>query len=195
MQQRRIVLGNTTLILIMGVPASGKTTLAKEILKRINAVYLDNNFLADAFFASTRKAPSYRRLRQGLYRALYRITEENLLVRNSVLLDVPHVTHMRDPEWRDFLVDIARRTSAELAIVRCLCSESTLRERIQNRGEGRDQWKLHNWAKFMAQEPIDVQVPLPHLDLDTEEDFASNVARAVRYIRQASSAERLPGTP
>jgi len=184
------MLDRPTLILVMGVPASGKTTLSKEILKRIGAVYLDNNFLADAFFPSTRTDPKYRELRPALYRALYRITEENLLIGNSVLLDVPHVTQMQDLRWRESLSDLVRRTSASLVIVRCLCSESTLRQRIKDRGEKRDQWKLDHWGEFMAQEPIEIEIPFQHIDINTEEEARGNAARVVQYIERVASIGR-----
>src|SRR5229473_148807 len=85
-----------SLVLLMGVAGSGKTTLATEILRSAWLVYLDNNFIADAFYSKTRTDPDYLKLRKNLYDILYRITEENLRVGNSVLLDVPHVTHIQN---------------------------------------------------------------------------------------------------
>ena len=44
----RKVLSEKTLILVMGVPSSGKTIISKRILSRVSAVYLHNNFIDDA---------------------------------------------------------------------------------------------------------------------------------------------------
>src|SRR5215813_4682614 len=53
------------LILVMGVAGSGKTTLARRILRHISAVYLDNNHIADAFSPDRRNGSAYDRLRPG----------------------------------------------------------------------------------------------------------------------------------
>ncbi len=68
----------------MGVAGSGKTTLAREILRRLWAVYLDNNHIVDAFFPHTRNGRAYQKLRPHFYQALYTIVEENLKRGNSV---------------------------------------------------------------------------------------------------------------
>jgi predicted kinase len=182
------------LILIVGVAGSGKTTLAREIVKRISVVYLDNNQIADAFFPHTRNGPQYAELRPHIYKALYTVTRQNLQLGNSVLLDVPHVKEMQRSEWRRFIKRMVTRTKAKLIIVRCSCSENALHSRIRSRGEQRDSWKLHNWTKFLRQEPIDVHIPFPHLDIDTEGSLSRNISAAMRYILRAGSTEQGAGS-
>jgi len=166
----------------MGVAGSGKTTLARKILRHIAAVYLDNNHIADAFSPDTRNGSAYNRLRPGFYQALYSIAEENLKLGNSVLLDVPHIKEMQEAQWRRFIRSLAARTKAELVVIRCFCSEKTLQARLRSRGEKRDRWKLAHWKEFLAQQPIQLSLPFPHLDINTEKNLATNVSAAIRYI-------------
>jgi predicted kinase len=166
----------------MGVAGSGKTTLSREILRQICAVYLDNNHIADAFFPSARIGRNYDKLRPGFYTALYTIVEENLKLGNSVLLDVPHVKEMQNPEWLQFIRIVAARTKAKIIVIRCFCSERVLRARLQSRGEKRDRWKLTHWREFLSQQPIQLSLPLHHLDINTEKNPEANVKAAVRYI-------------
>ena len=98
-RESRITLRPPRLILIMGVAGSGKSELAGGILEQVWAVYLDNNFLADAFSPESRTDEHYLALRENLYAALYRIMWENLRVGNSVLVDAPHIRQVRDPDW------------------------------------------------------------------------------------------------
>jgi predicted kinase len=175
-------LPRTCLILIVGVAGSGKTTLAREIVRRVSVAYLDNNHIADAFLPHTRNGRQYEKVRPHFYEALYTITRENLQLGNSILLDVPHIKEMQRSQWRRFIKRMVSTTKARLIIIRCLCSENVLRSRIQSRGEQRDRWKLKNWKKFLRQEPIDVYIPFPHLDLNTEENLSKNVSTAGRYI-------------
>src|SRR5262245_32170544 len=179
----RIHLVPTSLVLLMGVAGTGKTTLAKALLKRICAVYLDNNFIADAFFPDTRTDASYLQLRGKFYSALYRIAEENLRLGNSVLLDAPHVKEMLNPTWRNWLEEFATTNHAALRIVRCHATEAVLRDRIRSRREPRDDWKLSNWAEFLEKEPLFGSISLDHLDLDTSSgDIDRLVAQTIEYL-------------
>lgn len=182
----RICLQRGTLVLVMGVAGSGKSTLARGVLRKVQAVYLDNNFIVDAFFPDTRTDSEYLELRPNFYNVLYRIAEENLRIGNSVIIDAPHVRQMQDAEWRHFLQRLVTRTGAALAVVRCCCSEETLRGRLSRRGLTRDAAKLRDWDMFLSKQPLLVEIPFRHLDIDTEESLALTVGRAVDYIVERS---------
>jgi predicted kinase len=182
----------------MGVAGSGKTTLALEILRRLWAVYLDNNHIVDAFFPDTRNGKNYERSRPRFYQVLYTIVEANLKAGNSILLDVPHIKEMQVPRWRRFIKGIAARTKSKIVVLRCFCSDRVLYERLHRRGQKRDQWKLMHWKEFLTEQPIKTAVLFPHLDLDTEKNLTANTRAAVKYIlergvcaqRMAQRAER-----
>jgi predicted kinase len=184
---RKRYLSQPCLILVMGVAGSGKTTLAREILRRLWAVYLDNNHIADAFFPHARHGRAYDKLRPHFYRALYTIVEENLRRGNSILLDVPHVKEMQIREWRQFIRNLAARTKSKIIVIRCRCSETVLYSRLKARAENRDRWKLDHWKEFLTQQPIDSLLFFPHLDVDTERDSAANTRAAIRYILKHSA--------
>jgi predicted kinase len=166
----------------MGVAGSGKTTLAKEILRRVWALHLDNNHIVDAFFPATRNGHKYEKLRPHFYKALYRIVYENLKIGNSVILDVPHVKEMQERKSRAAITRLATRTKSKLVIIRCFCSDPVLRSRLQSRGEKRDRWKLGHWKNFLAEQPIQTAVPFAHLDINTEQNLSTNVATALQYV-------------
>lgn len=180
--QRRLA-PKSCLILIMGVAGTGKSTLSRAILSRISAVYLDNNHIADAFLSNTRNGLKYNKLRPGFYKALYTITEANLKVGNTILLDVPHIKEVQTSNWRRFIKELVKRTGTKLIAIRCLCSEKSLRARIRARGETRDNWKLKHWEAFLLQEPIKAAIPFQHLDINTDNP-SGNLRIAVRYIRE-----------
>ena len=179
---RRNCFEQPILLLVMGSPGAGKSTVAKSLLKLCNFVYLDNNFIADNISNISRVDDDYLRLRRLVYDSLYRIVAENLKVRNSVLLDVPHVTHMNSAGWRAEIGDLATANDAILKIVRCHCSEKTLKQRIEARGELRDRWKLENWSQFIEKEPLRADIPLPHIDLDTELPENRNILKILEYL-------------
>jgi predicted kinase len=183
---RQHFLGHPCLILVMGVAGAGKSTLSREIMRRICAVYLDNNHIADAFFPNTRNGARYNRLRSGFYEALYTIAEENLKLGNSVLLDVPHIKEIQSRKWRGRIRRIATRTAAKMIVIRCLCSEEITRARLIARGQQRDHWKLRHWKEFLNEQPLNVRIPFAHLDINTQDDASANVRAAIRYIRNGN---------
>jgi predicted kinase len=172
------------LILLMGVAGTGKTTLARELIRRVNAIYLDNNHIADAFFPETRNSEDYLASRPGFYRVLYAIAEANLMLGNAVLLDAPHVKEIQLAQWRRDIEDLVARANAELIVIRCICSEQVLKTRLQERGEPRDRWKLEHWKDFLRKEPIEVPVLFDHLDVNTEHSLQHNTDAAARYIQR-----------
>ena len=180
-QLKRRILPRTTLVLLAGVAGSGKSSVARGLLEYLQAVYLDNNFIADAFFPETRRGPEYRRLRPRLYRALYRITGENLSVGNSVLLDAPHIRQSRSALWYRSMMSLTEGAAAELVMIRCVASEREIRRRLETRGEPRDRWKLQNWETHLQSQPISGALPHPHLDLLTERNIEETVREALQY--------------
>lgn len=178
----QVELSPPRLILVMGVAGSGKSTLARAILEQVRAVYLDNNFVADAFSPASRTDDYYLAVRENLYAALYRIAKENLLIGNSVLFDAPHIRQVQEPEWSRWIEEFVRDAGAWLRAIRCYCREETLRKRLEARGERRDQWKLEHWQAFVAGQPPRVPIPFPHLNLDTEDLLEVKVSRAVSYV-------------
>lgn len=170
------------LILVMGVAGSGKSDLAKAVLAQVWAVYLDNNFLADAFSPDSRTDERYLTVREKLYAALYRITRENLQIGNSVLIDAPHIRQVQEPEWCLWIQGFAKDAGAWMRAIRCYCREELLYRRLETRSEPRDRWKLDNWQTFLEEQSPRAPIPFPHLELDTEQSMETNVARAVSYI-------------
>jgi len=181
---QRYVPPRPSLILLMGVAGTGKTTLGRQILRRLHAVYLDNNHIADAFYPDTRNSDDYRAWRPRFYRALYAIAHANLILGNSVLLDAPHVKDMQLPEWRRDLEQLVASAKAMLIVIRCFCSETVLKTRLNERGETRDQWKIEHWRDFLSGEPIIVSIPFEHIDVNTEQTVSVAADIAVRYIQQ-----------
>jgi hypothetical protein len=151
-------------------------------MEHLHAVYLDNNFIADAFFPDTRRGLEYRRLRPHVYKALYRIAGENLSVGNSVLLDAPHIRQSRSALWYRSILALASDSGSELVMIRCVASEREIKRRLEARGEPRDRWKLRNWGAHVRSQPVAGDFPHPHLDLPTERCIEDTVREALGYI-------------
>jgi predicted kinase len=182
----RKVVANTNrppkLVLIMGIPGSGKTTLARAVARETGLTLLNSDFLSDSFFSTSRTSVKYLSIRDSIYRGLYRTAKENLSVGNGVIIDAPHIKPMRSREWRDSLISLTSATGSELRIVRCYCNEEELRNRIATRAEARDAEKLTNWRDFISDQPIRDPIPLAHIDVDTHELIEDCVNAVLEYL-------------
>jgi predicted kinase len=162
----KIVLPSAQLILLMGSPCTGKTTIAEDLVRKIHAVRLWKDRLQDAPNPA-RDLQIYQAQREIVYAVMYGALEDNLKAGNSCLLEAPHVTQMREPPWRDMISKMVESTDSTLKIIRCYTSEEELKRRMIARKDPRDRWKLEDWQGFMKKEPIMVDIPFDHINIDT----------------------------
>jgi predicted kinase len=165
------------LIVFGGLPATGKTTIARELTRRLDATYLRIDTIE-------------QRLRdEGLaagaagYVIANALAAENLLIGRTVVADCVNPVAASRNGWRD----TAKRCAARLVEIELICSDTSVhRRRIESRpADGVSGHSQPTWDEVVTldYEPWDRE----HLVLDTAgEDVDRLVARAEAYIRGAS---------
>jgi hypothetical protein len=114
------------LIVLSGLPGSGKSHLAREIARRYPIALLESDALRKALV----KRPSYSQQESArLFAACHALLERLLLRRIPVLFDATNLKEMH----RRPLYAIARRTGARLLIVEVRAGEDLVRRRIESR--------------------------------------------------------------
>lgn len=135
-----------TLIALAGLPGTGKTTVARELAKRIGAVHIRIDSIEQALRESGRfEGP----MDDAGYRVAYAVAEDNLRQGLSVVADsVNPITLTRDA-W----AAVAARASATLLEVELVCSDQTEhRRRIETRKADIPGHKLPTWNEVIARE-------------------------------------------
>jgi predicted kinase len=178
----KIVLTPPALILVCGAPGAGKSTLARALMCRLAAVWLNSDAVIEPFFPHDRDSAVFKRARPNFFEGLYALARMNLETGNSVLLDVPHVSQMRDAAWRRRMRAMARATSARLVCLKCVAAPGTLRRRVRARNAKRDRVKLARWAAHLQEHPPDFAVPLPHAVIDMEQSLGRATRAALDHI-------------
>jgi predicted kinase len=158
------------LVIIAGVPGSGKTMLAHELCKQItDAAYISKDILQDPFTKHERvMGREYSKIRAPTFRILLDFAEIQLSLGKIPVIDAPFsINHWRNDyysDWADDFKRVTKRHGARLAIIRCqLKSDRELKQRLIARNLSRDNWKLVHWNKFLQMEPLDF--PILHDDI------------------------------
>ncbi|MDR0681158.1 MAG: AAA family ATPase, partial [Dysgonamonadaceae bacterium] len=113
------------LYIFSGLPGAGKSTLAKYLAKKINAVYIR----IDTIEQVLRDLCNINVQGEG-YRLAYRIVEDNLKIGNSVVSDQCNSVKLTREEWKN----VALKNNCEYINIEILCSNKMEhKRRIENR--------------------------------------------------------------
>jgi len=165
------------LIVFGGLPGTGKTTIARELTRRLEASYLR----IDAIEQRLREAG----LAVGAtgYVIANALAAENLLMGRTVIADCVNPVAASRNGWRE----TANRCAARLIEIELICSDAAEhRSRVEGRSVDLSGHKQPTWDDVVNRdyEPWDRE----HLVLDTAADSVERLAdRAEAHVREAGS--------
>jgi hypothetical protein len=155
---------------------------------RLAGAWLNSDAAIEPHFPHDRDSARFKRARPDFLEGIYALARMNLESGNTVLLDVPHVTQMRDAAWCRRMKKMADAAGARLVVLKCVAGAETLKRRVRARNARRDRVKLGRWAAHMAEQPPDFPVKLPHAVIDMEQPLGRAALAALDYIRTASAS-------
>jgi predicted kinase len=147
------------LVVLGGLPGTGKSTVARALAPRLPAMWLRIDVIEQAL-----------RVAQGLgedvgeagYAAAYALARFNLEIGGVVLADCVNPLAVTRAAWRN----VAAQAGAPLVEVELICSDETEhRRRVETRTSDMEGFELPGWTAVLARdyEPW----PEPHLIVDT----------------------------
>jgi predicted kinase len=161
-----------TLIAFAGLPGTGKTTIARELARRIGAVYLRIDTIEQALRTSR---PFAGEIEDAGYRAAIALAEDNLRQGLDVITDAVNPLTLT----RDAFEAAATRTGATLLEVELICSDQTEhRRRIEARSADIPGHTLPTWTEVFTREYEPWN--RAHVVIDTAKHSAEEAAVLIR---------------
>ncbi len=175
------------LIMILGLPGTGKSFLAEELSRSLseNPIYISTDLVRRHLFdfSHHQYEPFGSKLysqekRDLVYNALYLIVEILLNQKLTLILDGTFYSQSK----RQPLIKICQRLNQKLIIIRTVCSEETIKQRIYERKKRGDNSSDADFNIYLEIKERFETIHHPHLIIDTEKEIQHILQDVRTYI-------------
>jgi len=167
-----------TLWVFCGLPASGKSSLARQLAEDLSLVYLQSDQVRvesagcpmAAGVVPYGEGPYRLEMRQRVYAQMLVEAQEHLKSGRSVVLDAS----FSRLKWRHDALQLATDLNTNFLLVECRCSEETMRKRLLKRDDesGLSQARVHHLPQMKKVfEPVEELPVEQHIVVDTDQPF------------------------
>lgn len=164
------------LILVCGLPATGKSNLARSLAKRLKAQVLNTDIVRKELF----EKPTYSNEEKELvYDVTFLIARYLLFNRRNVIIDGTFYKK----RLRDRVREIAKIVGTRFKIVECACPEDVVRERMERRAKRK---RTLSDADFEVYEKIKAEfepIKEEHIVVHTNGDYRETVEYILKKLR------------
>jgi len=162
------------LILVCGLPGTGKTTVAKRIAMRTKSSLLSTDVIRRQLF----KKPAYdQKEKEMVYGELFSRAERSLKNGKNVLVD--GTFYMK--ELRDKVKKIAEKTGSEFRIVEVVCGERQIRRRLEKRNKACSISDADYCVYMKIKEQFEPIVE-EHFTINTSNDIGRQIEKFLKII-------------
>lgn len=162
-----------TLIILSGLPGTGKTTIARALARDIGAVHIRIDTIEQAL-----RDGGMSVVADEGYRVAYAVAEDNLRLGRTVIADSVNPIAITRKAWRN----VAKRAGVRHRDVEIICSNQTEhRRRVETRAADIAGHTLPTWAEVQARTYDDFGSDCLVVDTahETTETAAARIAAAL----------------
>ena len=129
------------LIILSGLPGTGKTTIARELARQIGAMHLRIDTIEQAL-----RDTGLAVVEEG-YRVAYALAEDNLRLGRTVIADSVNPLQITRDAWRD----VAKRAGVQSIDIEIICSDTKIhQQRVVSRQSDIKGHKTPTWQTVCA---------------------------------------------
>jgi predicted kinase len=167
-----------SLIVLSGLPASGKSVLAESLSRALSLTIVSIDPIEAAMWRA-----GLAKTQTGIaaYEVAQALAEEHLRLRHSVIVDAVNPVEAPRAAWRN----LAAKHRVSLKIIECVCAdEAMLRQRIEARTRNIAGMPEITWSRLLQRREEYEPWTDPRLVLDTSRTSpAQLLAQALNYVR------------
>jgi predicted kinase len=167
---------NPALVLVSGLPGTGKTYFSKQLLERLPFVILESDYLRRAL----NQSPTHSRSESArLFIAIHLLCERLLREGHSVIVDATNLTEKN----RQYFYDISDRTGIKLIIVQVNAPPLVVKGRLDKRGKEPDNNSDADWKVYSRMRKSVDKIKRKHYSVDTSVDYTWILDEIVEEIQ------------
>jgi hypothetical protein len=165
------------LIMLSGLPGTGKSYLARRLSERLRAPVIETDFVRKTLFPQ----PSYSADESAIVHWVSRLLMRKLLARGvPVILDATNLIERQ----REMVYHVAEQAGARLVIVQTVAPEEVVRARLERRLTQRDPGDISDatWSVYRRMAERQEPIRRPHLVVNTSEDLEPAIDKIIREV-------------
>ena len=170
------------LIIMAGLPGTGKSTIARQLALALPALILDKDSIRAALFPPERI--EYATPQDDFCMGVMLQVAEYLLRQDpatNVILDGRTFSRRYQVET---VADLATRLRQPLRIIECICSDAAAQQRLtRDAAQGMHVASNRNFALYQAIKARVEPIERPKLIVNTDEELNATIAQCLQFLR------------
>lgn len=164
------------LVLVCGLPGTGKSTLSKNLAREIKATVLRTDVVRKELFSSPTYTDEEKRL---IYDVIFLVAKYLLLAKRNVIMDG---TFYRRTLRRE-VYNIAERTYSKLHVIECICPEDVIKQRMLRRSKRSRGLSDADFEVYKKIEKVFEPIERGHIKIDTSRSQRESLKDALKAIK------------
>ncbi|MDP6459513.1 MAG: AAA family ATPase [Candidatus Hydrothermarchaeota archaeon] len=168
---------NALLVVVTGLPATGKSSIARNLAKRLHGTFLSTDLIRKELLYR----PRYTKEEKELIYAIMLLVARYLL-RSDVTVVLDGTFYKRSLRKRVYAV--AGRTKSNLKIIECVCPEYVIRRRMRRRAGRKRNLSDADYGVYKKVAAQFESIRRKHIVVDTSMFLKQNLEEIVHKIRK-----------
>lgn len=170
------------LIMLSGLPGTGKSTLAKKLGQNLDVVIVES----DAIRNEMVDMPTFSgKENNRVFETVYKMMRQHLDVGHTVVMDATNLIE----GYRDVAYRIAEHYAVPLILVSVEAEARVVRERLERRAESESNVFVAGWSVYRRMSITQEPISRGHIRVDTTDGVDEGAAQIIIAVHDALKSE------